>query len=79
MQALLEFIRALGPTRLAAMAPRAANALLHAYSRIGRTLSAPRRSDLVGRIDAYRERLTRNVLAVQQLPLRPDHNAMTDR
>jgi X-X-X-Leu-X-X-Gly heptad repeat protein len=33
---------------------RNANALLHAYSRIGRTLSAPRRSDLVGRIDAYR-------------------------
>ena len=44
---------------LAAMATpatrgRNANALLHAYSRIGRTLSAPRRSDLVGRIDAYR-------------------------
>src|SRR5579859_3701514 len=44
---------------LAAMATSAtrgrnANALLHAYSRIGRTLSAPRRSDLVGRIDAYR-------------------------
>jgi uncharacterized protein YbgA (DUF1722 family)/uncharacterized protein YbbK (DUF523 family) len=33
---------------------RNANALLHAYSRIGRTLSAPRRSDLVARIDAYR-------------------------
>jgi uncharacterized protein YbgA (DUF1722 family)/uncharacterized protein YbbK (DUF523 family) len=33
---------------------RTANALLHAYSRIGRTLSAPRRSDLVDRIDAYR-------------------------
>ena len=44
---------------LAAMATparrgRNANALLHAYSRIGRALSAPRRSDLVGRIDAYR-------------------------
>ena len=33
---------------------RNANALLHAYSRIGRALAAPRRSDLVGRIDAYR-------------------------
>jgi uncharacterized protein YbgA (DUF1722 family) len=33
---------------------RNANALLHAYSRIGRSLSAPRRSDLVARIDAYR-------------------------
>src|SRR5579863_1993913 len=33
---------------------RNANALLHAYSRIGRMLSAPLRSDLVGRIDAYR-------------------------
>jgi uncharacterized protein YbgA (DUF1722 family) len=44
---------------LAALAGRAtrgrnANALLHAYSRIGRTLSPPRRSDLVARIDAYR-------------------------
>lgn len=33
---------------------RNANALLHAYSRIGRSLAAPLRSDLVGRIDAYR-------------------------
>jgi uncharacterized protein YbgA (DUF1722 family)/uncharacterized protein YbbK (DUF523 family) len=33
---------------------RNANALLHAYSRIGRALAAPRRSDLVARIDAYR-------------------------
>ena len=33
---------------------RNANALLHAYSRIGRALASPRRSDLVGRIDAYR-------------------------
>ncbi len=44
---------------LAALAGRAtrgrnANALLHAYSRIGRALAAPRRSDLVARIDAYR-------------------------
>ncbi len=43
---------------LAALAGRAtrgrnANALLHAYSRIGRALAAPRRSDLVARIDAY--------------------------
>jgi uncharacterized protein YbgA (DUF1722 family)/uncharacterized protein YbbK (DUF523 family) len=34
---------------------RNANALLHAYSRIGRALAAPRRSDLVARIDAYRK------------------------
>jgi uncharacterized protein YbgA (DUF1722 family)/uncharacterized protein YbbK (DUF523 family) len=33
---------------------RNANALLHAYSRIARELSAPLRSDLTGRIDAYR-------------------------
>jgi uncharacterized protein YbgA (DUF1722 family)/uncharacterized protein YbbK (DUF523 family) len=44
---------------LAAMAERAtrgrnANALLHAYSRIGRALAQPRRRDLVARIDAYR-------------------------
>jgi uncharacterized protein YbgA (DUF1722 family)/uncharacterized protein YbbK (DUF523 family) len=44
---------------LAAMAGRAtrgrnANALLHAHSRIGRSLSQPRRADLVARIDAYR-------------------------
>jgi uncharacterized protein YbgA (DUF1722 family)/uncharacterized protein YbbK (DUF523 family) len=44
---------------LAAMASpvtrgRNANALLHAYSRIGRELDRSRREDLVGRIDAYR-------------------------
>ncbi len=44
---------------LAAMASRAsrgrhANALQHAYSRIGRELDRPRRHDLVARIDAYR-------------------------
>lgn len=44
---------------LAAMAApatrgRNVNALLHAYSRIGRALTAPRRSDLVARINAYR-------------------------
>jgi uncharacterized protein YbgA (DUF1722 family) len=44
---------------LAAMASpatrgRNANALLHAYSRIGRELDPARREDLVGRIDAYR-------------------------
>jgi uncharacterized protein YbgA (DUF1722 family)/uncharacterized protein YbbK (DUF523 family) len=44
---------------LAALAGRAtrgrnANALLHAYSRIGRELDRPRRDDLVARIDAYR-------------------------
>jgi uncharacterized protein YbgA (DUF1722 family)/uncharacterized protein YbbK (DUF523 family) len=44
---------------LAAMAApatrgRNANALLHAYSRIGRALTQPRRRDLVARIDAYR-------------------------
>jgi uncharacterized protein YbgA (DUF1722 family)/uncharacterized protein YbbK (DUF523 family) len=33
---------------------RNANALLHAYSRVGRCLDSPRRSDLVVRIDAYR-------------------------
>jgi uncharacterized protein YbgA (DUF1722 family)/uncharacterized protein YbbK (DUF523 family) len=33
---------------------RNANALLHAYSRVGRALSPPRRADLVARIDAYR-------------------------
>jgi uncharacterized protein YbgA (DUF1722 family)/uncharacterized protein YbbK (DUF523 family) len=33
---------------------RTANALQHAYSRIGRELDQPRRDDLVGRIDAYR-------------------------
>jgi uncharacterized protein YbgA (DUF1722 family)/uncharacterized protein YbbK (DUF523 family) len=33
---------------------RNANALLHAYSRIGRDLDQPRREDLVARIDAYR-------------------------
>jgi uncharacterized protein YbgA (DUF1722 family)/uncharacterized protein YbbK (DUF523 family) len=45
---------------LAALARRAtrgrnANALLHAYSRIGRSLEQPRRSDLVARIEAYRQ------------------------
>ena len=44
---------------LAALANRAtlgrnANALLHAYSRIGRELDQARREDLVARIDAYR-------------------------
>ena len=44
---------------LAAMASpatrgRNANALQHAYSRIGRELDQPRRDDLVARIDAYR-------------------------
>jgi uncharacterized protein YbgA (DUF1722 family)/uncharacterized protein YbbK (DUF523 family) len=44
---------------LAAMASRPtrgrhANALLHAYSRIGRSLAPALASDLVGRIDAYR-------------------------
>ena len=44
---------------LAAMASpasrgRNANALQHAYSRIGRDLDRPRRHDLVARIDAYR-------------------------
>jgi uncharacterized protein YbgA (DUF1722 family)/uncharacterized protein YbbK (DUF523 family) len=44
---------------LAAMATRPtrgrhANALLHAYSRIGRSLAEPLRADLVARIDAYR-------------------------
>jgi uncharacterized protein YbgA (DUF1722 family)/uncharacterized protein YbbK (DUF523 family) len=33
---------------------RNANALLHAYSRIGRSVEQPRRLDLVGRIEAYR-------------------------
>ena len=47
---------------LAALAGRAsrgrhANALLHAYSRIGRELDRPRREDLVARIDAYRRGL----------------------
>jgi uncharacterized protein YbgA (DUF1722 family)/uncharacterized protein YbbK (DUF523 family) len=46
----------------AAMASRAtrgrnANALLHAYSRIGRSLEQARREDLVARIDAYRRGL----------------------
>jgi uncharacterized protein YbgA (DUF1722 family) len=44
---------------LAAMAGQAtrgrhANALLHAHSRIGRTLPQARRCDLVARIEAYR-------------------------
>ena len=33
---------------------RTANALQHAYSRIGRQLDRPRRLDLVARIEAYR-------------------------
>ena len=46
----------------AAMASRAtrgrnANALLHAYSRIGRSLEQARRDDLLARIDAYRRGL----------------------
>jgi uncharacterized protein YbgA (DUF1722 family)/uncharacterized protein YbbK (DUF523 family) len=50
---------AYGESFLAAMRSRAtrgrnANALLHAYSRVGRMLSPPRRADLVARIDAYR-------------------------
>jgi uncharacterized protein YbgA (DUF1722 family)/uncharacterized protein YbbK (DUF523 family) len=50
---------AYGELFLAAMASRATrgrnvNALLHAYSRIGRTLSSPLGSDLRARIDAYR-------------------------
>jgi uncharacterized protein YbgA (DUF1722 family)/uncharacterized protein YbbK (DUF523 family) len=48
-----------GELFLAAMAEpatrgRNANALQHAYSRIGRDLTPPRRHDLVARIDAYR-------------------------
>jgi len=48
--------RALFLAALAGQATRGrnANALLHAYSRIGRSLSQPRGSDLVMRIDAYR-------------------------
>jgi uncharacterized protein YbgA (DUF1722 family)/uncharacterized protein YbbK (DUF523 family) len=54
-----EAASAYGELFLAAMAGRAtrgrhANALLHAYSRIGRTLSSPLGSDLVARIGAYR-------------------------
>jgi uncharacterized protein YbgA (DUF1722 family)/uncharacterized protein YbbK (DUF523 family) len=50
---------AYGELFLAAMASRATpgrnvNALLHAYSRIGRSLSPALASDLVARIDAYR-------------------------
>ena len=48
-----------GDLFLTAMCSRAtrgrnANALLHAYSRVGRALTPPRRDDLVARIDAYR-------------------------
>ena len=48
-----------GELFLAAMAGQAtrgrnANALQHAYSRIGRSLSPPRRSDLLARIEDYR-------------------------
>jgi len=48
--------RALFLAALAGQATRGrnANALLHAYSRIGQSLEQPRRSDLVARIDAYR-------------------------
>jgi uncharacterized protein YbgA (DUF1722 family)/uncharacterized protein YbbK (DUF523 family) len=54
-----ETASAYGELFLAAMAGRAtrgrnANALQYAYSRIGRSLSPPRRRDLVARIDAYR-------------------------
>jgi uncharacterized protein YbgA (DUF1722 family)/uncharacterized protein YbbK (DUF523 family) len=50
---------AYGEVFLAAMAARAtrgrnANALLHAYSRIGPSVAQPLSADLVGRIDAYR-------------------------
>jgi uncharacterized protein YbgA (DUF1722 family)/uncharacterized protein YbbK (DUF523 family) len=50
---------AYGELFLAAMAARAtrgrnANALRHAYSRIGRSVAQPLSADLVGRIDAYR-------------------------
>ena len=50
---------AYGELFLAAMATpatrgRNANALLHAYSRIGRSVARPLSADLVGRIDAYR-------------------------
>ncbi len=56
---LAETGSAYGELFLQAMAGRAtpgrnANALLHAYSRIGRMLSSPLGSDLVARIDAYR-------------------------
>ncbi len=56
---LAETGTAYGELFLQAMAGRAtpgrnANALLHAYSRIGRMLSSPLGSDLVARIDAYR-------------------------
>jgi uncharacterized protein YbgA (DUF1722 family) len=48
-----------GDVFMAAMAGRAtrgrhANALLHAYSRVGRELDRARRDDLVEQIDAYR-------------------------
>jgi len=48
-----------GELFLAALASRAtrgrnANALLHAYSRVGRSLAEPLGADLVARIDAYR-------------------------
>ena len=54
-----ETAAAYGDLFLTAMCSRAtrgrnANALLHAYSRVGRALSPPRRGDLVARIDAYR-------------------------
>jgi uncharacterized protein YbgA (DUF1722 family) len=54
-----ETAAAYGDLFLTAMGSRAtrgrnANALLHAYSRVGRALTQPRRADLVARIDAYR-------------------------
>jgi uncharacterized protein YbgA (DUF1722 family)/uncharacterized protein YbbK (DUF523 family) len=44
----------LGALARPATAGRNANALQHAYSRIGRALDRPRRADLLARIEAYR-------------------------
>jgi uncharacterized protein YbgA (DUF1722 family)/uncharacterized protein YbbK (DUF523 family) len=44
----------LGALACPATAGRNANALQHAYSRIGRALGRPRRADLLARIEAYR-------------------------
>jgi uncharacterized protein YbgA (DUF1722 family)/uncharacterized protein YbbK (DUF523 family) len=44
----------LGALACPATAGRNANALQHAYSRIGRVLDRPRRADLLARIEAYR-------------------------
>ena len=44
----------LGAMAVRATRGRHANALLHAYSRVGRELDQPRRDDLLARIDAYR-------------------------